>query len=111
MMAGVQRDSGTEWASHQALSCSRCNQQRRSGTDEALPEVRRIWLGLSRAGSVTKPQGTYAVAGVQPKVVAEQKYELACSICDLRVAGHLENTEFDEATQSFTVATSSPTSR
>lgn len=49
-----------------------------------------------------KPQGTYAVAGVQPKIVAEQKVELACSVCDLRVAGHLENAEFGEATQSFT---------
>ena len=48
-----------------------------------------------------KPQGTYSIAGVQPKVVAEQKYELACSNCDLRVAGHLEDADFDAATQSF----------
>ena len=49
-----------------------------------------------------KPPGTYAIAGVQPKIVAEQKYELTCPNCDLRVVGHLGNAEFDEVTRSFT---------
>jgi hypothetical protein len=31
-----------------------------------------------------KPQGTYSIAGVQNKLVAEQKYLLACSGCGLR---------------------------
>jgi hypothetical protein len=50
----------------------------------------------------SKPAGTYSIAGVQTKIVAQQTYVLACSRCDLRVVGHLEDATFDEATRSFT---------
>jgi hypothetical protein len=51
---------------------------------------------------VSKPVGTYSIAGVQAKVVAEQKYMLAFPHCDPLVKGHLEDASFDEATRSWT---------
>jgi hypothetical protein len=38
---------------------------------------------------VGKPPGTYSIAGVQPKAVAEEKIALACSACGLRVPGRV----------------------
>jgi hypothetical protein len=61
------------------------------------------------AGTVTvqpilvgKPLGTYSIAGVQPKTVAEEKVALTCSACGLRIIGHLEGTAFDADRQCFT---------
>lgn len=50
---------------------------------------------------VAKPQGSYSIAGVQPKIVAQTRYVLACADCGLSVQGHLENAVFDERTQAF----------
>jgi hypothetical protein len=50
----------------------------------------------------SKPAGTFSVAGVQPKVVAAEKYELTCSHCRLYVRGHLKNATTDPATNTFT---------
>jgi hypothetical protein len=50
----------------------------------------------------SKPAGTFSLAGVQPKVVAAEKYELTCIHCGLHVRGHLENAGTDPATNTFT---------
>jgi hypothetical protein len=61
------------------------------------------------AGTVTvepvlvgKPPGTYSIAGVQPKAVAEEKVALTCSACGLRILGHLEDAVFDADRHCFT---------
>lgn len=61
------------------------------------------------AGTVTvqlvlvgKPPGTYSIAGVQPKAVAEEKVALTCSACELRILGRLEGAVFDADRQWFT---------
>lgn len=51
---------------------------------------------------VSKPAGTFSIAGAQPKVVAHEKYELTCTHCGLRVLGHLENASADPAAGAFT---------
>ena len=64
--------------------------------------------GCTAAGTVTvqpvlvgKPLGTYSIAGVQPKAVAERKVALTCS-CGLLIMGRLEGVVFDADRQCFT---------
>lgn len=43
---------------------------------------------------VAKPPSEYSLAGYQPKVSAEMKYELSCEMCDFSILGQLEDGYF-----------------